>query len=371
MIQVFQPNLTLKDKLAVYRALLKNNISGTSPIIKDFENQIANKFNRKHAVALSNGSVALDAAFQMLNLKKGDEVILPSFTIISCLSAVFRAGATPVFCDVHKDSWNMTIDNIKKKVTKNTKAILMVHTYGLPADAIEIENFCEENNITLIEDAAEAHGQKIDNRFCGSFGKISTFSFYANKHITTGEGGMVLTDNIELDSLCRQIRNLDFSLPRFQHENFYWNYRMSGMQAALGKSQINNLDKIIKEKKHQGNYYQDLLSGYEEIIQLPLKKFKSSENHYWVFGIVLKKDGIRDKLISSLEERGIETRPFFWPLHLQNALPNDIKKSVYDLPVSEILGRNGLYLPLGNHISKKKQRFIIETLINSILEQDN
>ncbi len=136
MIQVFQPNLTFKDKLAVYRALLKNNISGTSPEVKDFENKIANKFGRKHAVALSNGSVALDSAFQMLNLKKGDEVILPSFTIISCLSAVIRTGATPVFCDVDSDSWNITIDNIKQHVTDNTKAILMVHTYGLPADAI-------------------------------------------------------------------------------------------------------------------------------------------------------------------------------------------------------------------------------------------
>ena len=371
MIQVFQPNLTFKDKLAVYRALLKNNISGTSPEVKDFENKIANKFGRKHAVALSNGSVALDSAFQMLNLKKGDEVILPSFTIISCLSAVIRTGATAIFCDVDSDSWNVTIDNIKQHVTDNTKAILMVHTYGLPADAIEIQNFCEENNIILIEDAAEAHGQKIDERFCGSFGEISTFSFYANKHITTGEGGMVLTDSEEFDSLCRQIRNLDFSLPRFQHENFFWNYRMSGIQAALGKSQINNLDKTIKQKKQQGNYYQELFSGKEELIQLPLKKFKNSENHYWVFGVVLKKNGIREKIILSLEEEGIETRPFFWPLHLQNALSDDIKKRKYNLPVSENLGANGLYLPLGNHVSKRRQKFISETLINSILKMSN
>ena len=371
MIQVFQPNLTFKDKLAVYRALLKNNISGTSPEVNDFENKIANKFGRKHAVALSNGSVALDSAFQMLNLKKGDEVILPSFTIISCLSAVIRAGATPVFCDVDLDSWNMTIDNIKKKVTNNTKAILMVHTYGLPADAIAIENFCEENNIILIEDAAEAHGQKINDRFCGSFGEISTFSFYANKHITTGEGGMILTNSIEFDSLCRQIRNLDFSLPRFQHDNFFWNYRMSGIQAALGKSQINNLDSTIKQKIKQGDYYQHLLSGKEELIQLPLKEYKNSANHYWVFGVVLKKNGIREKLISSLDEKGIETRPFFWPLHLQNAFSDDIKKKDYDLPVSENLGANGLYLPLGNHVSKSKQEFITESLINSILKLSN
>tara|TARA_Y100000996_G_C22557671_1_gene656204 strand:- start:4235 stop:5350 length:1116 start_codon:yes stop_codon:yes gene_type:complete len=368
MISVFEPNLTYKDKFAVYKTLMKNNISGTSPVIEDFEQDIAKKFGRKHAIALSNGSIALDASFQMLNLKKGEEVILPSFTIVSCLAAVIRTGATPIFCDVDINSWNMSFENIKQCVTDKTKAILMVHTYGLPAEAKEIEEFCTNNDITLVEDAAEAHGQIIDGRYCGSFGEISTFSFYANKHITTGEGGMVLTDSSEIDSLCRQIRNLDFSLPRFQHENFYWNYRMSGMQAALGRSQVNNLDKTINLKKRQGNYYQDLLSDYGDLIQLPLKKTKESENQYWVFGVVLKENNMRDRLMISLGEKGIETRPFFWPLHLQKALPNELKNREYDLPVSENLGSNGLYLPLGKHVSTNKQKFISKALIESILE---
>jgi len=368
MISVFEPNLTFKDKFAVFKTLMKNDISGTSPIIKDFEKDISEKFSRKHAIAVSNGSVALDAAFQMIDLEKGDEVILPSFTIVSCLSAVIRSGATPIFCDVDVNSWNMSLENIKQCVTDKTKAILMVHIYGLAAEAIEIEEFCTKNNIKLVEDAAEAHGQLIDKRYCGSFGQISTFSFYANKHITTGEGGMVLTDSSEIDSLCRRIRNLDFSIPRFQHENLFWNYRMSGMQAALGRSQINSLDKTISLKKKQGSFYQQLLSEYDYLIQLPLKEFKGSENHYWVFGVVLKENDIRDRLIENLKEKGIDSRPFFWPLHLQTALTDKMKKINYNLPVSENLGKNGLYLPLGKHVSIQKQKFISKTLIDTILE---
>ena len=371
MISVFEPSLTLKDKFAVYKTLLKNNISGTSPIIEDFEKDISKKFHRKYGIAVSNGSVALDAAFQMLNLKKGDEVVLPSFTIVSCLAAVVRSGATPIFCDVDESSWNMSLKNIKQCVTDKTKAILMVHTYGLPAEAFEIEEFCNKNNILLIEDAAEAHGQIVGGRYCGSFGQISTFSFYANKHITTGEGGMVLTDSSEIDELCRKIRNLDFSIPRFQHENLFWNYRMGGMQAALGRSQINNLDKTISLKKKQGNIYQNLLNENNHLVQLPLKEFKGSQNHYWVFGIVLKENGIRDRLIEILKEKGIETRPFFWPLHLQSALTDEMKNIKYNLPVSQNLGDNGLYLPLGKQVSTQKQKFISKTLIDTILELKN
>lgn len=366
MIRVFEPQVTTKDKISVLKNLFQKNISGTSPVVKDFEEMTASKFNRKYSVSVSNGSVALDIALQTLDLKEGDEVILPSHTIISCLAAVIRTKGIPIFCDVDEKTWNMTLDEVKKHVTKNTKAILMVHIFGLPSEAVQIEKFCKENGIYLIEDAAEAHGQQQMNKLCGSFGDISTLSFYANKHVTTGEGGLVLTDSSETHKKLLQMRNLDFTNERFKHENFYWNYRLSGLQASLGISQLKNLDNVIKKKRIQGNIYQELLLEYNDIIQSPLDSFSDSDNHYWVFGILLKKKNIRNELIEKMYNDEIETRPFFWPLHLQNALPDNLKMRKGSLPVSENLGDNGLYLPLGNHINKNIQKKIISKLIKNI-----
>ncbi len=361
MIRVFEPKLTISDKVSVLNSLFKNQISGSSEYVERFETEFAKICNREYAVAVSNGSVALDVAFQCLNLKKDDEVILPSHTIISCLSAVMRTNATPKFCDVDSLSWNMTLEGIKKVITKKTKAVLMVHTYGLPSEARAINEYCNENNIFLIEDAAEAHGQYESSLICGSFGLASTFSFYANKHITTGEGGMLLTDDEEVYRLAKRIRNLDFSEERFKHKNLFWNYRLSGLQASLGLSQIKNLKKIINRKIEQGNYYQELLGDSEDLFQLPLKENNNSINHYWVFGIVLKKANIRDKVAQDLFESGIETRPFFWPLHLQPMIIENHGQN-NNLPISENLGSNGLYIPIGQHLDRKKQIHISKKL---------
>ena len=365
MIQVFKPRLSISDIYSVFINLVKNNISGTSPIVREFEENLAKIFNRKNVTAVSNGSVALDMAFQLIDLHQDDEVILPSFTIISCLSAVIRSEAKPVFCDVKSDTWNMSLDQVKEKVTKKTKAVLMVHTYGLTSEAKEIAKFCKSKGIILIEDAAEAHGQKENGQLCGSFGDISTLSFYANKHITTGEGGALLTNNDEYDKNAKQMRNLDFSNEqRFNSKNLYWNYRMSGLQAALGISQIKQLNKTIKNKQKQGAYYQKLFADHADIIQTPLESINSSENHYWVFGILLKKENIRDKLMQELRIKGIETRPFFWPLHLQDALPEKFKPNEDLLPIAEQLGTDGLYIPIGPHIKRKHQEFIVKTILN-------
>lgn len=354
---------------SVLRALISNEISGTSNIVSQFEEKIAEKFKRKHAIAVSNGSTALDLAFQALNLKEGDEVILPSFTIISCLSAVIRTGATPVFCDINKTSWNMTLEDVEKMKTKNTKAILMVHLYGLTAEAQKIEEYCEKNGIILIEDAAEAHGQKESQKYCGSFGLISTFSFYANKHITTGEGGMVLTDDDDLNDKIKKMRNLDFdNKKRFYHDNLYWNYRLSGIQAALGISQLKNLDKTISHKIKQAEIYDQYLSD-EKTLSIPLKSINNTINHYWVYGIVLNKEGIRDKVMRELLYSGIETRPFFGALHLQNSLPKKFRNDI-KLANTEHISKNGLYLPTGKHLKRKDQKLIVDTLIG-ILKNSN
>jgi perosamine synthetase len=369
MIRVFSPKLTYKDKLSVFRALVKNEISGSSNELKKFESLLTKNFDRKYAVALANGSAALDVAFQTLDLKKGDEVILPAFTIISCLSAVIRTGATPVFCDVDKFSWNMRLEDVEKVFTKNTRAVLVVHTYGLSADAEEIQKFCNDKNLILIEDASEAHGQMVKNKKCGSFGNISTLSFYANKHVTTGEGGAILTNNYEISKKARQMINLDFNnQERFKHNNLYWNYRLTGLQAALGISQLKRIDKTIKMKIIQGNRYLDLLKKYNVNVQVPLKENKYSKNHFWVFGVVLNNKNIRDLVITKLEENHIETRPFFWPLHLQPALIKNIKQNKV-LVNTEFIAKNGLYLPLGSKINKRTQKKIV-LAIKSILENE-
>ena len=288
----------MRDIYYVTKSLIKSHISGTSPIVVEFENEFSKFIGKKYAIAVSNGSVALDLSLQALDLKENDEVILPSFTIISALSAILRTPAKPVFCDVNEITWNTDLNHIKDLISDNTKAIILVHTYGLVSDAVNIKEFCEKRNITIIEDAAEAHGQSIENRLCGSFGHISTFSFYANKHITTGEGGMILVDSKELYKKLLNMRNLDFNnKKRFIHENLYWNYRLSGLQAALGISQMKRIDSTIRRKISQANNYYNYLNDHEDKFQLPIKKSNGVINHYWVFGIVLKKEGIRDKLM--------------------------------------------------------------------------
>ena len=367
MINVFEPYITFKDKIKVLKTINSKNISGSSPVIKQFESELSVCFNREYSSAVSNGSVALEVALRIANLKKGDEVILPSFTIISCLAAVVRSGATPVFCDVDIASWNMGLDNVKKAFSNKTKAVLMVHTYGLTAEAEEIEDFCKSNNLFLIEDAAESHGQMYGKRKCGSFGDVSTFSFYANKHITTGEGGALLTDKSELDFQIKQIRNLDFNnKQRFKHENLYWNYRLGGLQASLGISQLQNIENVIKNKKKQAKVYINLINEFNVDVDLPLVRTEKSENNFWVFGIVLKKTGIRNEIIEFMYKHGIETRPFFWPLHLQQIKEFNQSENTLNLKNSEKLGMNGLYLPLGPHINIKKQKFIVSKLKEGI-----
>jgi len=361
MIRVFEPSLSWNDKYSVFKSLMKNNISGQSPIVNTFEEKCADYFDRSYAISVSNGSVSLDIALQSLSLKPNDEVIVPSFTIISCLSAIIRSGAKPIFCDVDPNSWNMRLKDVEEVFTKNTRAVLMVHTYGLVAEATKISNFCKENNLILIEDAAEAHGQVENNKKCGSFGLISTFSFYANKHITTGEGGMVLTNSEEYGKTLKQMRNLDFTAEkRFQHDNFYWNYRLGGLQAALGVSQLNNIENIIQFKINQGSYYLELFEELRDDIQLPLKENGGTKNHFWVFGLVLKKNIDRDKLQKQLLNKGIETRSFFWPLHLQKAL--NLTKKLQNLNTSEFIGKNGLYIPMGKHVKKSDQQIIVDEI---------
>jgi perosamine synthetase len=284
-----------------------------------------------------------------LDLGNGDEVILPSFTIISCGAAIVRSGAVPVVVDADPVTWNLDTSLIEAHLTRRTRAVLAVHIYGLPVDMNPILALAAKHGLQVIEDAAQAHGQAYRGRPCGSLGHISTFSFYANKHLTTGEGGMILTDDAALADRCRSLRNLCFKPDRrFVHEELGWNFRLSSLQAAVGIAQLETLDRRLERKRALGKHYTRLLGGVPHV-QLPLDHTPYAENAYWVYGLVLSDAYPLDAraVMARLADRGIGTRPFFWPLHEQ---PVFLKRGLFagiHCPVAERLARRGFYLPSG------------------------
>lgn len=324
-------------------------ISSEGPFVSQFESEFCKTVDRKFGIAVSNGSCALDIAITALNIGPGDEVILPTFTIISCATAIIRAGGTPVLVDCNRDTWNMEASKIEDLINENTKAIMVVHIYGLPVEMDTIMELSNKYNIPIIEDAAEMHGQSYDNKKCGSFGSISTFSFYPNKHITTGEGGMIVTDDEQIYERCKSLRNLAFNdKQRFVHYEMGWNARMTNLQAALGLAQLSRFDDFIIRKRHIGSLYHSILKD-EELIDLPIPSLGYAENIYWVFGIVMKdKNGPKAiAIMKELAKNKIGTRPFFWPMHQQPVF----KKMGLFLDEkhlnSEHIANFGLYLPSG------------------------
>ena len=349
LIPVNQPLLNGNEKKYLLECIDTGWISSEGPFVKKFEEQFAARHGRKYGIAVSNGSAALDAAIAALEIKAGDEVILPTFTIISCASAIVRSGAVPVVVDCVSNTWNMDVSQIEEKITPRTKAIMVVHIYGLPVDMEPVLALADKYGLQIIEDAAEMHGQTYKGRPCGSFGSISTFSFYPNKHITTGEGGMLLTSDEHLAERCRSLRNLCFQpQKRFVHEELGWNMRMSNLQAALGVAQLERLDEFVARKRRIGQRYTQALSDIPGL-QLPLPQTDYADNIYWVYGLVLKDEVPFDaqEAMQRLAEFKIGTRPFFYPMHEQ---PVFQKLGLFDgvsCPVAERIARRGFYIPSG------------------------
>lgn len=348
-IPVNEPLLNGNEKKYLNECIDTGWISSEGPFVKEFEEKFSKRVGRKFGISVSNGTAALEAAVIALNLEKGSEVIMPSFTIISCASAIVRAGAIPVLIDSEPDTWNMNVSQIKEKITLNTKAIMIVHIYGLPVDIDPVLKIAEEYDLKIIEDAAELIGQTYKEKPCGSFGSISTFSFYPNKHITTGEGGMIVTDDEEMAERCRSLRNLCFkSEKRFVHDELGFNFRMTNLQAALGLAQFERLDEFIKKKRLIGYLYNERFKD-TPCIQLPLLKKDFAENIYWVYGILLNDEVNFDskEAMKRLANKKIGTRPFFYPMHMQ---PVFLKMGWYhneSYPVSEKLAERGFYIPSG------------------------
>ena len=302
--------------------------------------------------------MALDAAVVALGIGPGDEVILPTFTIISCAAAIVRAGARPVYVDSDPETWNVDVSQLEARITPRTRAIMVVHIYGLPADMDPILRVAQRHRLAVIEDAAEMHGQTYRGRLCGSFGELSIFSFYPNKHVTTGEGGMIVTDDAQLAERCRSLRNLCFKPEqRFVHDELGWNMRMTNLQAALGLAQLERLDQFVARKREMGRLYSSLLQGVEGL-QLPLPRTEYADNIYWVYGIVLDESlGLDPKeAMSRLGARRHRHQAVFWPMHQQPVLRRLGCGGDDRHPVAERLARRGFYVPSGLALTEAQIR---------------
>jgi perosamine synthetase len=363
-VPVNEPLLGGNEALYLQECISTGWISSEGPFVERFESGMAERVGRRYGIALCNGTAALEVAVAALGLGPGDEVILPTFTIISCAAAVIRAGATPVLVDADPATWNMDVAQIDSYVTARTRAIMAVHVYGLPVEMAPLTAVAERHGLAVIEDAAEAIGQTCDGKPCGSFGVLSVLSFYPNKHVTTGEGGMVLTDDPVLADRCRSLRNLCFQpARRFVHEDLGWNYRMSNLQAAVGVAQLERLDDHLERKRRIGAVYDRALTDLSGL-QRPMREMEYARNLYWVYGLVLEDDVPFDgpEAMRRLGVLGIGTRPFFWPMHEQPVFEREGLFAGVRHPVAERLARRGFYVPSGLALTGNQQDRVCDAL---------
>ena len=337
-------------------------LSSEGKYVKEFEQKCAKYCSVKEGVAVSSGTAALQVALACLPLNKGDEVIMPSFTIISCAISIIEAGAEPVLVDCDPETWTMDVKEVEKRISPRTKAIMAVHIYGHSVDMDPILALAKKHKLFVIEDAAEAHGAEYKGRKCGGMSDISILSFYANKLVTTGEGGMVLTNNPDLAEKARSLRNLCFrSDRRFIHTEIGHNFRMSNIQAAIGVAQLERLDQFVDRKCEMAHKYNEMLK--ELPLQLPVEK-EWAKNIYWMYAVVLD-DSVKNevKQISKLlMEKGIQTRPFFVGMHEQ---PVFHKMELFlgeEYPVCERISRQGFYLPSGQAITDEQINTVCEVM---------
>jgi len=351
LISVCEPSLSDLEKKYVYEAIEKNWLSSIAPPVRLFEEGFARRWNVKHAVAVNSGGSALFLALWSLGVREGDEVILPAFTMIATAGAVTQCGATPVFVDSEPGTGNIDVSLIEAKITTRTKMILPVHIYGHPCDMDPIARLARDYGLLLVEDAAESHGALYRGKQVGALGHAGCFSFYANKIITSGEGGMIVTNDDNLAHRVRHARAYDFDEERhFWHKRLAWNLRMSALEAAVGRAQLERLDTLLECRRCNAAYYTEHLAD----LVTPLEKKDYATPVSWMYGLLVRNREERDGLMDHLARNGIETRTFFLPMHEQ-----PVYKSAESFPVAEDLGRRGLYLPSSSHLSKEDKDTVI------------
>ena len=366
MIPIAEPCLGDEELKNVVDAVKSGWISSKGEFIEEFEGGFARYCGVKYGITSSNGTVALHLALKALGINKGDEVIVPDLTFIATANAVTYCNARPVFVDSHPEYWCIDPEKMEEKITHKTKAIIPVHLYGHPCDMGVIMDIAEDHGLYVIEDAAEAHGAEYKGRKVGSFGDVSCFSFYGNKIITTGEGGMCLTDNEELKENMRALRDHAMSSnKRYWHDVVGFNYRMTNMQAAIGVAQLTKINQFIEKKIQIAGWYKE---GLEDLANQGLitlhPEMSWAKCVYWMYSILVE-DGFginRDELIRLLEKKGIDTRPFFYPMHV---LP-PYKTDEDTLNIARTLSLKGLNLPSSPTLEKNEVEYIVETCIKII-----
>jgi perosamine synthetase len=355
MIPVNEPLLGERESRYVAECVKTGWISSAGRFIEEFEERFAGYCGAKYGVAVSNGTAALQVAVGCLDLKLGEEVIMPTFTIISCALAVIYNGGMPVLMDCDPRTWCMDVSQIEQKITPRTRAMMPVHIYGHPVDMDPVRELARKYNLTVIEDAAEAHGAEYKGRRCGGLGDIGCFSFYANKVITTGEGGMVVTDNPEYAEKARSLRNLCFRRDRrFYHTELGHNFRLTNLQAAIGLAQLERMEELVERKRAMGKAYTERLRDVRGL-QLPVEE-PWAKNVYWMYAVVLDESTGMDaaEFARRLSGHGIDTRPFFLGMHEQSAFHRRGMFVGERYPVAERIARQGLYLPSGMALTEEQ-----------------
>ena len=360
LIPVYEPVLKDREKQLLAECIDSGWISSEGPFVKEFEDRFSKYIGARYGVAVSSGTAALETALYGIDVQKGDEVIMPSFTIISCALAALRLGARPVLVDIDPTTWNMDTTQLEAKITSKTRAIMPVHIYGLPVDMDPVFHLASEYDLKIIEDAAEAHGAEYlsasrGNRWlkCGNMSDVSCFSFYANKIVTTGEGGMVVTNDASVAARAASYRNLCFHPEkRFYHTELCFNFRMTNLQAAVGVAQLERIEEIIARRRLLASWYKQGLAGVSDI------RFQAEPSYakpvYWMYAVELD-EGLSvdaEPMMNRLKEKGIGTRPFFLGLHAQPVLQQLRVVKDEQFPNTDRAHRQGLYLPSSLTLTK-------------------
>jgi perosamine synthetase len=372
MIPVWEPMLDGNEKKYAEDCLDTGWVSSMGKYIPLFEEAFAGWVGRPFGVACSSCTTGLHMAMVALGIGPGDEVIIPDFTLIVSANTVIQAGARPVFVDVDPVTWCIDPAAIAKKITPRTKAIMAVHMYGHPCDMYAIGVIAKQHDLAVIEDCAEAHGAEVRGRMVGGFGHVAAFSFYGNKILTTGEGGMLLVSDEGLAKRLRMLRDQAFGEPRFVHDRIGWNYRMTNVQAAIGLAQTERADAKVEAKRRIGKAYAERLGGVPGLV-LPAEA-EWAKSVYWMYGVVLGDEWpSRAEVMAAMKERGVATRAFFWPMHWQLVFENpETRRTIAEsaqpdcsgeYPVSTWLGRRGLYLPSGLTVTDQQMNDVVAALV--------
>lgn len=366
-IPVCAPDLTSREAKYVEEAMKSTWISGTGPFVERFENEYAKCVSKtRYAVAVNSGTSAIHLSLIACNIGPGDEVILPTFTMIATVNAVRYCGATPVLVDADPVTWNMDVAAVARKITKKTRAIMPVHIYGLPVDMDPINKLAKKHGLWVIEDASEAHGATYKGRSVGALGDIAAFSLFANKIVATGEGGIITTNSKKLADLVKLLRGHAFTPSHhFWHQYVGYSYEMTNLAAAVGLGQAERVAELVKKRRHNGAMYSKLLRDIPGIT-VPVEP-KGYTNVHWMYCILVdkKKYGMdRDALRATLAKNGIETRTFFVPIHFQPPYYEQYRQELF--PVAEALCRDGLYLPSASTLTKKEITTVCSVLHSAV-----